>query len=40
VTKNSVHLTITIQSSGAQRRFDHPVLYCLAVWKVKRTSPV
>jgi hypothetical protein len=23
--KSSVHLTITVQSSGAQRLFDHPV---------------
>ena len=25
VIKKSVHLTITVQSSGAQRLFDHPV---------------
>jgi len=27
VQKVSVHLTITVQSSGTQRRFDHPVFH-------------
>jgi len=29
--KVSVHLTITVQSSGAQRLFDHPVQYASKV---------
>ena len=27
----SVHITITVQSSGAQRHFDHPVQECINI---------
>jgi hypothetical protein len=37
--KVSVHLMITIQSSGAQRLFDHPV-YCAFGWSVKEVVNV
>jgi len=30
--KVSVHLTITVQSSGAQRLFDHPVVSYETEW--------
>jgi hypothetical protein len=30
--KVSVHLTITVQSSGAPRLFDHPVLNHCFIW--------
>jgi len=29
--KVSVHMTITVQSSGAQKPFDHPVYVCVCV---------
>jgi len=32
--KVSVHLAITVQSSGAQRLFDHPVQIRLAMTKL------
>jgi len=30
----SVHQTITVKSSGAQRHFDHPVYVCVCVCKI------